>query len=132
MFTGIFRESPLYGQLVRTASFADENFVLYGDRAYPILELLLKPYAGRRLGQQEEIFNYRMSAVRQAVEWTFGGVITQFAFLDYKKNQKLYLQHIPGMYKVATILYNCHNCLYNNLTAQYFNIQPVTLEEYLM
>lgn len=132
IFTGIFRESPLYPQLERCASYPDANFVLYGDAAYPILELLLRPYTSRVLTPEQEIFNIRMSSVRQAVEWGFGKTIIEFAFLDFKKNQKLLLQYVVSMYKTATILTNCHTCLYSSQTAQYFTIDPPTLEEYLL
>nr|CAH7747687.1 unnamed protein product [Callosobruchus chinensis]CAH7747689.1 unnamed protein product [Callosobruchus chinensis] len=33
-----------------------------------------------------------MKPLRQAVEWGFGKVVNEFAFLDLKKNQKLLLQ----------------------------------------
>lgn len=81
---------------------------------------------------EQAIFNLRMSSVRQAVEWGFGKTTIQFAFLDFKKNQKLLLQDVVLMYKTATILANCHTCLYSSQTAQYFNINPPTLEEYLL
>lgn len=104
---------------------------MYGDCAYPLLELLLRPYT-RVLTPEQAIFNLRMSSVRQAVEWGFGKIVTQFAFLDFKKNQKLLLQDVVSMYKTATILVNCHTCLYSSQTAQYFNFDPPTLEEYLL
>lgn len=72
-----------------------------------------------------------MSSMRQAVEWGFGKIIGEFAFLDLKKNQKLLLQEISMMYTTGMILSNCHTCLYGSQTAQYYNIQPPTLEEYL-
>lgn len=96
------------------------------------MELLLKPYSTRALTEEQQIFNTRMSAVRQAVEWGFGHVIREFAFLDFKKNQKLYLQDIGAMYLTATILTNCHSCLYGNQTSKYFGTEPPTLQEYLL
>lgn len=72
-----------------------------------------------------------MSSVRQAVEWGFQKVITEFAFLDFKKNQKLLLQDVTKMYATSTILTNCHTCLYGSQTSFYFNISPPQLEHYL-
>ncbi|KAF2905764.1 hypothetical protein ILUMI_00413 [Ignelater luminosus] len=110
----------------------DEQYVLlYGDPAYPLTDLLLCPYAGRNLTEQQQNFNRSMSTVRKSVEWGFGKVISEFAFLDYKKNQKLLLQDIGNMYRTAVILTNCHTCLYGSQSNQYFNIEPSTLEEYL-
>ncbi|XP_064650929.1 uncharacterized protein LOC135502205 [Lineus longissimus] len=65
------------------------GYMLYGDRAYPIRPCLLKPFGGAALNDQEAEFNRRMSRLRVSVEWTFGKIISNFAFLDFKKNQKL-------------------------------------------
>jgi hypothetical protein len=86
---GIFRESNLYNQLEQRARFGEnEKYVLYGDPAYPIQELLLCPFPGRRLAIEQQNFNTRMSSMRQAVEWAFGKIISDFAFLDFKKKSE--------------------------------------------
>lgn len=130
---GIFRDSQLYRQLEQCVRFPNgENFILYGDKAYGIKELLLSPYPERvDMTQQQREFNERMSKVRIAVEWGFGKIISEFAFLDFKKNQKILLQEVGSMYMTAVILTNCHSCLYGNQTAQNFNTMPVELEQYL-
>nr|CAH7747685.1 unnamed protein product [Callosobruchus chinensis]CAH7747688.1 unnamed protein product [Callosobruchus chinensis] len=38
-----------------------------------------------------------MKPLRQAVEWGFEKVVNEFAFLDFKKNQKLLLQDVGQM-----------------------------------
>jgi hypothetical protein len=100
---GIFRESNLYNQLEQCARFGEnEKYVLYGDPAYPIQELLLCPFPGRRftITIEQQNFNTRMSSMREAVEWGFGKIISDFAFLDIKKNLKLLLQNVGIMYSV--------------------------------
>lgn len=78
-------------------------------------------------------FNKAMNSVHQAVEWGFGKVILEFAFLDFKKKyQKTFLQNVRKMYKISIIITNCHTCLYGNWTGTYFITTPPTLEEYLM
>lgn len=111
--------------------FDHETYVVYGDQAYGIRDLLLCPYPGQVLNNVQQEFNRSMSLVRQAVEWGFQKIISLFAFLDYKKNQKLLLQDVETMYKTSVILTNCHTCLYGSETAQYFNINPPNIEEYL-
>ncbi|XP_050513787.1 uncharacterized protein LOC126889496 [Diabrotica virgifera virgifera] len=129
---GILRESGLYNQLEEKTRFPDgSTFVLYGDQAYGIRELLLCPYPGQGVNQLQQNFNASMSTVRQAVEWSFQKVIAEFAFLDFKKNQKLLLQDVEAMYKTATILTNCHTCLYGSQSGQFFNMPSPTLEQYL-
>ncbi|XP_077522953.1 uncharacterized protein LOC144133675 [Amblyomma americanum] len=126
---GILRESKLYETLEELVPGNDA--VIYGDPAYPLRPLLMKPYGGARLTTAQENFNAAMSTVRQAVEWGFGRVISQFAFLDFKKNQRLLLQAVPRMYRVAVILTNCHACMYGNQVSNYFDLEPPCLFDYL-
>ncbi|KAJ8916393.1 hypothetical protein NQ315_014603 [Exocentrus adspersus] len=125
-------ESGLYEELERVAVFPEQNFVLYGDQAYGLRELLLTPFPNRgNLEPHQLEFNNSMKLLRLTVEWGFQKVISEFAFLDFKKNQKLLLQDVELMYKVGIILCNCHSTLYGNQTSQYFNVNPPILEEYL-
>lgn len=130
---GIFRESGLYEELTQNVVFDNQHFLLYGDQAYGLRELLLRPYTVHEIaGQQDrQNFNNIMSVLRVSVEWGFGKIIQQFAFLDFKKNQKILLQDIEEMYKVAMILTNCHTCLYGGETSSYFDINPPLLDDYL-
>ncbi|XP_077492280.1 uncharacterized protein LOC144103438 [Amblyomma americanum] len=125
----IFRESGLYSKLKRIV--ANERLVIYGDPAYPLRPLLMKPYGGCRRTPTQDAFNCGMSKVRQAVEWGFGKVVAEFAFLDFKKNQKLLWQQIEKMYKVATIFANCHTAMYGSQVSDYFHLAPPSLREYL-
>lgn len=56
-------------------------------------------------------------------------MVSEFAFVDFKKNQKLFLQEVAAIFKTAVILTNCHSILYSNQIAQGFGINPVSLEE---
>lgn len=129
LYAGIFRESGVYAKLERLTG--NEDFVVYGDPAYPLRPLLMKPYGGSHLSPAQQAFNCGMSAVREAVEWGFGKVLAEFAFLDFKKNQKLLWQQVAAMYKVATILSNCHTTIYGSQVSSYFSLQPPKLQEYL-
>ncbi|KAG5884470.1 hypothetical protein JTB14_019008 [Gonioctena quinquepunctata] len=128
----IFGQSGLYNQLEENTRFEDGDFVIYGDQAYGIRELLLCPYPGQALNEAQQNFNLTMSRERQAAEWGFQKIVTEFAFLDFKKNQKLLLQDIECTFKTSVILINCHTCLYSSETAQYFNVVPPNLEEYIL
>ena len=104
---------------------------IYGDCAYPLNQYLLCPYKGARITPEQDAFNRGMSCVREAIEWTFGKIVSIFAFVDFKKNQKLYLQPIGKYFLVASILTNCHTCFYGGQVASYFGMTPLTIEEYL-
>jgi hypothetical protein len=130
---GILRETNLYNQLIEKVKFNDENkYVLYGDPAYPIRELLICPFSSRNLTNEQLMFNKSMSPLRQGVEWAFGKIVNEFAFLDFKKNQKLLLQDLGKMYKVGALLTNCHTCIYGSQCSMYFDVEPVSLEQYLL
>ena len=108
-----------------------QPYVLYGDPAYGLSQNILSPYRGQHLTQAEHDFNRAMSAVRVSVEWTFGKVIQQFAYLDFRKNQKVLLQPVGKYYMVGALLTNCHTCLYGSQTTTFFDVPPPTLEVYL-
>ena len=75
-------------------------------------------------------FTYTLSEVRVSVEWLFGDIINSFKFLDYKKNLKIGLSSVGKMYIVCALLRNAITCLYGNQTSEFFDLQPLTLEEY--
>ncbi|KAL1447872.1 hypothetical protein MTO96_044200 [Rhipicephalus appendiculatus] len=63
----ILGESGLYGKLQRLTRGC--LYCIYGDPAYPLRPLLMRPYGGATLTEQQQLFNEGMSTVRQAVEW---------------------------------------------------------------
>ena len=65
------------------------------------------------------------------MEWAFGKIIQFFAYLDFKKNNKILLQPVGKYYLVATILANCHTCLYGSQTSKFVDVSPPELETYL-
>lgn len=105
-------------------------FCLYGDEGYPLKRQLIRPYSNSTLTEMQKTFNSQMSSVRQCVEWSFSKIVQQFAFVDFKKNQKLYLQPVGKYYIIATLLTNAHTCLYGSTTSTYFDIESVNLFEY--
>lgn len=131
--SGILRESGLYQELEQFTIFGERSYVIYGDKGYGLRQLLLRPYTQQEVvGHPErEQFNNNMSSLRVAVEWGFHKIIQEFAFLDLKKNQKIFLQDIGPMYITSMLLTNCHTCLYGSQTQTYFNVNPPQLETYL-
>ena len=51
---------------------------------------------------------------------------------DYEKNNKLYKQAVCSFWLIATLLANCHSCLYGNQVSQYFGVPTPDLEDYLV
>lgn len=129
--SSILRETGLLAKLDTSLRDQDGPFLLYGDGGYPLVPQLLCPYKGATVTRDQKLFNTRLSKVRIAVEMSFGKVIQYFAFLDYKKNLKILLQPVAKYYMVATILTNCHTCLYESAVTALFASNPPLLEEYL-
>jgi hypothetical protein len=63
--------------------------------------------------------------------WGFGRIKTNWAFLDFENGMKPYLNDTAKFWPVASILMNCHVCLYGSATAKYFDCETPTLEQYL-
>lgn len=130
---GILRLSNLLQDL-EDAEFVDDDgepFSMYGDPAYPLRTQLIGPFKEVNITPEEAEFNKSMSSARIAVEWGFQKISTLFAFIDFKRLQKLRLQPVALHYLVAVILTNCHTCLYGGETSAYFDVEPPSLEEYL-
>ncbi|CAN8030107.1 unnamed protein product [Ixodes persulcatus] len=83
---GMLGGSLLFQRLRRLVQ--GHSYVLYGDPAYPMGPLLLKPYGTTGATAAQLHFNKEMSTVRQAVEWGFGKIVAEFAFVDLKKQNK--------------------------------------------
>ncbi|KAL8276754.1 hypothetical protein RQP46_010863 [Phenoliferia psychrophenolica] len=104
----------------------------FGDLGYGCLQGVL--YCGFNASNDaiKNAFNDRMKVVRVCVEWAFGEIVTLWAQLDRKKEQKTGLRPIGRMYVVAAFLTNCLFCIRGgNKTATYFGLVPPTLTEYL-
>ena len=127
----ILGASGLSDKLRRFNQLNGQPYVIYGDPAYGVSRNILSPYRGAHVTLQEQEFNKSMSQVRICVEWTFGKLCQYFAFVDFKKNNKVLLQPVGKYYLVATLLTNCHTCLYGSQTSNFFDLQPPALEVYL-
>ena len=107
-----------------------QQMCIYGDSAYAARSYLLTPFKGSNLSPLETQFNGNMSKVRACVEWGFGKISGNFAFLDFHKNLKARLQAVGKYYIVSAILTNAHTCLYGSQTGRYFLLEPPTLDQY--
>ena len=64
------------------------------------------------------------------MEWLFGDIVNYFKFIDFKKNLKIGLSNIGKLYIVCAVLQNALTCLYRNLTSEFLDLHPPTLQEY--
>ena len=111
--------SGLQSKLAKIQKQDGSPYVIYGDPAYGVSRTILAPFRGSRLTAQQEHFNKAMSRVRISVEWTFGKILSNFSYLEFKRNNKVLLQPVGKYYLVAALLTNCHTCLYGSQTSTF-------------
>lgn len=146
---GLIRDffGPVEGRRHDSYLLAESNFVerardvcvdttgkklsIYGDPAYANTSVIMSGYKGSVLTQDQQKFNQEMSRVRVTVEYGFQRVANVFAFVDFKKNQKVYLQSVGHIYCVAVFLVNMHSCYYGNQTASMFQFAPPSPQAYV-
>ena len=86
----------------RVVPFMRRTYQLYGDPAYPLSPWLGAPFPSDGLITGEEArFNKTMSAARIAVEWGFGKIKVNWAYLDFKKGMRPYQSDIQKLWPVA-------------------------------
>ena len=108
-------DSNLLHELEQNAfSPTGEPTCVFGDPAYPLRVHLQAPYRNGRV----------------TVEWLFGNIINDFKFLDFKKNVKSGMSSVGKMYLVWALLHNAITCLYGNSTAEFFGLNPPSLEDH--
>ena len=68
-----------------------------------------------------------MCNVRFEVEQSFGDVQNFFKFVDFKKQFEIGLNAIRKYYVVCGLLHNARVCCYDNVSSDYFGLQPQTI-----
>lgn len=124
--SGIVRD--LHDKLVANG----KRYVIYGDPAYGINDVIVAGFKGATLTQEQAEFNRRMSSVRVSVEWGFGIVLRLWPQVDYKSTQKLWACAVGKMYQVAVLLTNLHTCMRGgNQLSDTFQLAPPSPSAYL-
>jgi len=125
-------EHELYEKLERLASFPNHGFrgVFNADSAYPVFWPIV-PLYGNPITNAQVAWNQNMSKFRVSIEWSFGQQVQQFSSLEWNIRMKVLASPVVEAHLNAAFLTNLLNICLPNLTSQYYNCKPPSLEKYL-
>ena len=132
--SGVLAESGLLQQLQQHMEVPGGGrvYAIYGDAAYPLSTYIQKAFQGAALTPEQLLFNTLMNSARQTVEWEFGQILSLWAYVDFKKQQKIFLQPVSIHYKVAALMTNLRTIVRKgNNISKFFGLKPPTLDQYL-
>lgn len=117
----LFAESNIDQLMANAQLNQQQQYCIYGDGIYCITNYCLS--------NSDPI----MTKARISNEWDYGQTANLFSFCKFKCSNKL-MQHkdVGKYYFVATILRNCHNCLYDGITASYYELSAPNLKDYFI
>jgi DDE superfamily endonuclease len=126
----LFRESNIEHALSGGLTIGADQYHLYADSGYDVRPYILVPFLLQTSDPDEFLFNKRIAKVRVTAEWAFKDVKTYFSHQAFPR--KVVLSRVPiGKWYICTaLLWNFRVALYGSPTAEYFDIEAPTLEEY--
>lgn len=79
-------------------------YVLVADEAFQLTTYMMRPFPGKGLTKEKEIFNYRLSRARRMVECTFGILSSQWRI--YKRPINTSIETAESIVKATIVLHN--------------------------
>ena len=127
----LMTQSRINPRLRELQIYSPIQLKVFGDSAYPFLSHLFSYYSGANTTSRQKQFNYWLKSVRISIEWNYQVTSNLYRYLkNLQKLKVLGSKKCAKIYIVATILRNCHVCLYGSETSNYFKVIPPTLFEY--
>lgn len=87
-----------------TLSGTKTPYCFIADEAYPLKDILMRPYGGRNLDSSKRIFNQRLSRARECVECAFGILAAKWEV--FQRPLKLNVSNSVRVVKAACALHN--------------------------
>lgn len=120
----VFRLSPLYENLA-TGNLLRPTYHLIDDSAYPLLQILMKPYQDNgHLTIEKTTFNTKLSSVRSIIERAFGLLKNKFRRL---KNLEVHQPETASKVVMASCVLHNFILMQGNPQDEYEENYPVDL-----
>ncbi|XP_034838224.1 protein ALP1-like [Maniola jurtina] len=116
--SGVFKETSLFKKLSENSLNLPEPrsitnnesdafklpYVIVADEAFAMTKNLMRPYGGKMLSKEKNIFNYRLSLARRYVECTFGIMCNKWRILHRPIDVKI--DFAVDIVKAICVLHN--------------------------
>jgi len=107
----------------------------FGDSIYPHVDSITTYWRHTPQTEREKKENHVYKSVRIAIEWNYMVTANLFSYLkNLNKLKLLHTTNCAKIYRVCTLLRNCHVCLYGSISSSYFNLSTLPnnmLEKYM-
>jgi len=128
----LLRNSGIEEIMEQRMVIGGKQYCIYGDAAYMLRVWLQTAFPRLTVTPVQAVYNKRMSAVREAVEWSYKDIKQMWSSQDFKRNLKVRKSPIALLYTSAALLFNFKVCLgHGGQVASYFNCAAPSLERYL-
>jgi len=120
----LFFESDINGKFTRMQEGESNQFIIFGDSAYP-KETHVTSYCALRNPTFDNVkWNKTMKHVRISIEWNYGHTATLFKYVRKKDKLKLLGEsRVSQVYTVATLFRNFHVACYGSQSSAYFGLE---------
>ena len=108
----LYRESGLDVSLQQNMVVDGKQYCLYADAAYILRVYLQVAFPRASATPTHRVYGALMSAVREAVEWTYKDLKQMWSSQDFKRQRKIRKCPIALLYKAAELLWNVKKCLH--------------------
>ena len=79
-------------------------YYLLGDEIFPLKTYLMRPYPGKKLQENQAVYNYRHSRARRVIENTFGILVSRWRIFNTPINATV--ENTEKYVKAAIVLHN--------------------------
>ena len=125
----LYVKSELDEMLPHVLNYRKEKSCLFGDSG---CWYFIVPFTGTSMSPPQQLFNKSMSSVCIINEWIFKEIKLYFSTVDIKSKVRVGKSPVGMLYKAAMLVTNIRNAIYPNEVTQFFQCEPLSLEEYLL